>query len=53
VIRPALAGQLSLSLAIDAVASARTAALRDPDGESLARCLADIEQQSAQRVAAE
>ena len=33
--------------------SARTAALVDPDGESLAKCLAEIDQQSARRLAAE
>ena len=53
VIRPALAGQIPLRQAIDAIASARTAALVDPDGESLAKCLGDIESQSAQRIAAE
>ncbi len=35
------------------VASARTAALVDPEGEGLAQCLGDIESQSAHRVAAE
>jgi indolepyruvate ferredoxin oxidoreductase beta subunit len=53
VIRPALAGQIPSARAADAVASARTAALVDPDGESLARCLADIEGETALRVAAE
>jgi indolepyruvate ferredoxin oxidoreductase beta subunit len=53
VISPALAGQILLRQAIDAVASARTAALVDPDGESLAKCLGDIVSQSAQRIAAE
>lgn len=38
-IRPAIAGAMPLDRAVDAVASARTAALVDPDGESLARCL--------------
>jgi indolepyruvate ferredoxin oxidoreductase alpha subunit len=52
-IRPALAGQIPVGQAIDAIASARTAALVDPDGESLARCLADVESQSARRIAAE
>jgi len=33
-----------LSLGIDAIASARTAALADPDGESLVKCLAEIAQ---------
>ncbi|HET9688230.1 MAG TPA: DUF6537 domain-containing protein, partial [Pseudolabrys sp.] len=52
VIRPALAGQIPLPRAIDAIASARAAALVDPEGESLARCLADVED-PALRVAAE
>jgi indolepyruvate ferredoxin oxidoreductase, beta subunit len=53
VIRPSLAGQIPPARAADAVASARTAALLDPDGEGLAKCLADIESQTALRVAAE
>ena len=53
VIRPALAGQIPISSAADAVASARTAALVDPDGESLAKCLAEIDGQPALRIAAE
>jgi indolepyruvate ferredoxin oxidoreductase, beta subunit len=43
VIRPALAGRIAPGRAVDAVASARTAALVDAEGESLARCLAEIE----------
>jgi indolepyruvate ferredoxin oxidoreductase beta subunit len=53
VIRPALDGQLPAGRAIDAIASARTAALVDPDGESLARCLDDLGRQAAFPVAAE
>jgi indolepyruvate ferredoxin oxidoreductase, beta subunit len=53
VIRPALAGDIPLARAADAVASARTAALVDPDGESLAKCLADLDGTAAFRVAAE
>jgi indolepyruvate ferredoxin oxidoreductase beta subunit len=53
IIRPALAGEIGALRAADAVASARTAALVDPDGESLAKCLADIEGQPALRMAAE
>lgn len=53
VIRPALAGRIDLSAAIDAIASARTAALVDPDGESLAACLAEIERRSMLGIAAE
>src|SRR5262249_32867123 len=37
VIRPIFAGAVPLSRGIDAVASARTAALTDPDGETLAK----------------
>lgn len=52
-IAPALAGRIPLARAADAVASARTAALLDPEGESLARCLAEIDGQGAFRIAAE
>jgi indolepyruvate ferredoxin oxidoreductase beta subunit len=50
---PALAGRMSPDRAVDAIASARAAALADPDGESLARCLAEIEAQTASPIAAE
>jgi indolepyruvate ferredoxin oxidoreductase, beta subunit len=53
VIRPILLGRIPLHRGVDAVASARTAALVDPEGESLAKCLAAIEQQAAFPVAAE
>ena len=53
VIRPALAGTIPLQRAVDALASARTAALVDPEGESLAKCLAEIAGQTEFRVAAE
>ena len=53
VISPALAGRIPLSVGIDAIASARTAALVDPDGESLAKALAAIESQVAMPLAAE
>jgi indolepyruvate ferredoxin oxidoreductase beta subunit len=53
VIRPALAGHIPIQLAVDAIASARTAALVDPDGESLAKCLAQIDTQSPRGIAAE
>jgi indolepyruvate ferredoxin oxidoreductase, beta subunit len=53
VIRPALEGQIPLGQAADAVASARTAALIDPEGESLAGCLAEIDGQAPLNVAAE
>jgi indolepyruvate ferredoxin oxidoreductase beta subunit len=53
IIRPVLAGQIPLNRAADAVASARAAALVDPDGESLAKCLGDIENQDSLAIAAE
>ena len=53
VIQPAIAGRLSGQAGMDAVASARTAALVDPEGESLAKCLAEIERQAAFADAAE
>jgi indolepyruvate ferredoxin oxidoreductase beta subunit len=39
VIKPLLAGHIPPERGADAIASARTAALVDPDGESLAKCL--------------
>ena len=42
VIAPALAGRMTPRAAADAVASARVAALADPEGESLSRTLAAI-----------
>jgi indolepyruvate ferredoxin oxidoreductase beta subunit len=53
VIRPILAGTLPLARGVDAIASARMAALTDPDGETLAKCLAEIGQLRALDVAAE
>jgi indolepyruvate ferredoxin oxidoreductase beta subunit len=53
VIRPVLAGAFPLPQGIDAIASARTASLTDPEGESLARCLADIESHATFKMAAE
>ena len=53
VIRPVLAGQLSLRLGPDAVASARIAALADPEGEALSRCLMRLDEQNALGIAAE
>ena len=40
-IAPALAGNMPARQAVDAIASARAAALLDPEGEALAKCLAD------------
>jgi indolepyruvate ferredoxin oxidoreductase beta subunit len=53
IIRPALAGRMSPSRAVDAIASSRTAALLDPEGEGLAKCIAAIGGQPDYRVAAE
>jgi indolepyruvate ferredoxin oxidoreductase beta subunit len=53
VIRPALARHMAPRQAVDAIASARTAALLDPEGEALTKCLGDIESQSAHAIAAE
>jgi indolepyruvate ferredoxin oxidoreductase beta subunit len=53
VIGPALAGALPPAQATDAVASARVAALADPEGEALGNCLAEIERRAALRIAAE
>ena len=54
VIRPLLAGRMPLAQGADAIASARTAALVDPEGEGLAKCLAEIASRTATpRMAAE
>jgi indolepyruvate ferredoxin oxidoreductase, beta subunit len=53
VIRSVLAGRMALARGLDAIASARTAALADPEGEALARCLAEAGEPSAMRIAAE
>jgi indolepyruvate ferredoxin oxidoreductase beta subunit len=53
VIRPVLAGQIALPTGIDAIASARTAALVDPEGQGLDRCLAEIGHGAPLPVAAE
>jgi indolepyruvate ferredoxin oxidoreductase beta subunit len=53
IIQPVLAGTMPPGRAIDAIASARLAALKDPEGESLANCLAAIEEPVAPRIAAE
>jgi indolepyruvate ferredoxin oxidoreductase beta subunit len=53
VIRPALLGNLPPARAVDAIASARVAALADPDGDALMRCLAELDQQATHRIAAE
>ncbi len=53
-IAPVLEGRMGIAQGIDAIASARTAALLDPEGESLAKALAAIDAQvwnSASRAA--
>jgi indolepyruvate ferredoxin oxidoreductase alpha subunit len=51
--RPALAGNMAPRQAAEAIANARTAALLDPEGDALAKCLGDIEAQGSRRIAAE
>src|SRR5262249_29052905 len=53
VIAPALSGVMTARHGADAVASARAAALLDPDGEALAKCLAEFERAPAHAIAAE
>ena len=53
VIRPALDGQIPPARAADAVASARTAALVDPEGMSLAKCLDEVTGKGSLPLAAE
>jgi indolepyruvate ferredoxin oxidoreductase beta subunit len=53
VLRPILLGHIPPQRGVDAIASARTAALVDPEGEGLAQCLAAIERQADFPVAAE
>jgi indolepyruvate ferredoxin oxidoreductase, alpha subunit len=53
VIEPALAGRMPLHQAVDAIASARTAALLDPEGEALSTCLAKLSSPPAHAIAAE
>ena len=48
-----LDGRWRVRTAIDAIASARTAALLDPEGESLAKALAAIEREVSLPLAAE
>jgi indolepyruvate ferredoxin oxidoreductase beta subunit len=52
VVAPALADAIPVRQAIDGVASARAAALLDPEGEALAKCLAGLAQ-PARAIAAE
>ncbi len=51
IVAPALAGALAARVAADGVASARVAALADPDGDALARTLADFRVRATPLVA--
>jgi indolepyruvate ferredoxin oxidoreductase beta subunit len=53
VIVPVLEGRMQVAQGIDAIASARAAALLDPEGESLTKALAAIDAQVALPLAAE
>jgi indolepyruvate ferredoxin oxidoreductase beta subunit len=53
VIGAVLAGRIPVARGIDAIASARTAALVDPEGEALARCLTEIGRSPDLGIAAE
>ncbi len=53
VIAPVLEGRIGPAQGADAIASARTAALLDPEGESLTKALAAIEAQVSLPIAAE
>ena len=48
-----MADAMPLRQAIDGIASARAAALLDPEGEALAKCLAGLVSPAAQAIAAE
>jgi len=53
IIDPVLAGRMPPARGLDAIASARAAALADPEGEALARCLAEFDAHGAMSIAAE
>jgi indolepyruvate ferredoxin oxidoreductase beta subunit len=53
VILPALKGQIGVQDAIDGIASARTAALLDPEGTGLSKCLDELDARLSFRIAAE
>jgi indolepyruvate ferredoxin oxidoreductase, beta subunit len=53
IIDPVLGGRMPPARGLDAIASARAAALADPEGEALTRCLAEIETQGSASIAAE
>jgi indolepyruvate ferredoxin oxidoreductase beta subunit len=53
IIRPVLAGGIPLRQGIDAIASARAAALIDPESEALRHCLAELDKHKSMSIAAE
>jgi len=53
IIQPAVEGRIPPRQGIDAIASARAAALVDPEGDALTRCLAELDRHSSLRIAAE
>ena len=53
VMAPALAGNMPVRQAVDAIASATAAALLDPEGEALTKCLAELVALPAHAIAAE
>jgi indolepyruvate ferredoxin oxidoreductase beta subunit len=53
VMLPALANSIPPRQAAEAIANARTAALLDPEGDALTKCLSEIELQANRRIAAE
>jgi indolepyruvate ferredoxin oxidoreductase beta subunit len=53
IIQPVLAGRIPLRQGIDAVASARAAALVDPEGEALTHCLDELDRHKSMSIAAE
>jgi indolepyruvate ferredoxin oxidoreductase beta subunit len=53
VIAPALNGQIAVQDAVDGIASARTAALLDPEGTGLSKCLDELDGRLSFRIAAE
>ena len=53
VMAPALAGNMPVRQAVDAIASASAAALLDPEGEALTKCLAELVALPAHAIAAE
>jgi indolepyruvate ferredoxin oxidoreductase beta subunit len=53
IIGPILGERMAPARGLDAIASARAAALADPEGEALTRCIAEIEAQGIVSIAAE